>query len=179
MAKVSRTDLIFLMLYAPDRPGAKPAQELKGITRLEKLLFLWQQEGPIRKISEDEYEFEPHNFGPFSKDIYDDVALLTNAGFIEERIQLWGASTDYVEARDVIGADEGSEPHEKIYRLTDKGKAVAEQLHKDIPPQASKELVAIKQRYVRLSLTQLIRYVYRKYPDLTHKSKLKHLQPSR
>lgn len=177
MSKVSRTDLIFLMLYATDRPSGKPAPELRGITRLEKLLYLWQQEGPIRKISEDKYEFEPHNFGPFSKDIYDDVALLATAGFIEERIEPWEASTDYVEARDVIGADEALGPHEKIYKLTDEGKAVAEQLLKNVPSQAWKELVTIKQRYVKLSLTQLIRYVYRKYPELTHKSKLKHLQP--
>ena len=91
------------MLYAPDKPGGKPAPELRGITRLEKLLYLWQQEVPIRRISDDEYEFEPHNFGPFSKDIYDDTSLLSNAGFIAERVEPWSSSTDYVEARDVIG----------------------------------------------------------------------------
>lgn len=178
MAKVNRTDLIFLLLYAPEKPGGKPAPELHGVTRLEKLLYLWQQEGPIRQISDSEYEFEPHNFGPFSKDIYDDVDLLTSATLVQERVVSWGASTDYVEARDVIGDDDSGEPQERIFKLTDRGKAVAEQLLRDVPPKAWKELVEIKQRYTGLSLTQLIRYVYRKYPELTHKSKLKHLQPS-
>jgi len=178
MAKVNRTDLIFLMLYAPNKPGGQPAPELRGITRLEKLLYLWQQEGPIRQISEDEYEFEPHNFGPFSKDIYDDTSLLSSAEFITERVEPWSSSTDYVEARDVIGLEGEMEPHERIFKLTDKGRAVAEQLLKQIPPETWRGLATIKQRYVGLSLTQLIRYVYRRYPELTRRTKLKHLQPS-
>ena len=93
-------------------------------------------------------------------------------------MQAWRSSTDYVEARDVIGTEGTLEPYEKIFTLTDRGEAVAEQLLKEIPAKAWKDLVAIKQRYVSLPLTQLIRYVYRKYPELTQKSKLKHLQAS-
>lgn len=178
MATVSRTDLIFLILYAPDRPGGRKAPELRGITRLEKLLYLWQREGPTRRISEDTYQFEPHNFGPFSKEIYDDVALLTSSDLLEERVEPWGAATDYVEARDVIGDDDETQPHERVFRLTDEGVAVAAELRKRVADQEWKKLVAIKQRYVRLSLTQLIRYVYRKYPEDAGKSKIRHLLPS-
>ena len=54
---------------------------LNGVTRLEKLLFLLQNETSFEGVA-DFYKFKAYNFGPFSKEVYESVDFLEGCGFI-------------------------------------------------------------------------------------------------
>lgn len=65
VAEVEVDDAIVLLLGAPsDR--SKTADRIEGITRLEKLLFLLNQEADVSDLLTEDPEFHSHNFGQFS-----------------------------------------------------------------------------------------------------------------
>lgn len=72
--KADKTDLMLLLLYAPDHTGLE-ARAMHGITRLEKLLFLLEMEGGLARLDE-RYQFEAYRFGPFSSEVYDVIEAL-------------------------------------------------------------------------------------------------------
>src|SRR5205085_8381093 len=78
--QLDREDVILLMLEANERILRKDA--LSGITRLEKLLFLLERETDFEGIATF-FEFEAHNFGPFSKEVYEAVEFLLGCDLIE------------------------------------------------------------------------------------------------
>jgi hypothetical protein len=75
-------DLILLLLEANERLLHKDA--ISGITRLEKLLFLLKNETDFEGIA-NFFIFEPHNFGPFSKQVYEAVDFLEGCELIQVR----------------------------------------------------------------------------------------------
>ncbi len=150
-------DLVLLLLAAPSPTGS-----LRGITRLEKLLYLVEQETDIPKLVSDRFEFMPYNYGPYSKAVYDSVDLLEQANLITEERTYEGAPLDEFEG--ASASDEELEGVERRFRLTDDGRDVAAFLASQHLAVAS-ALAEIKQRYGRMSLRQLIRYVYSHYPQ--------------
>ncbi len=71
-------DAIVLLLAAPSRLSTLKGQR-KGITRLEKLIFLLERETPVKEWMIEGADFRPHNFGPFSAKVYQAVDLLSAA----------------------------------------------------------------------------------------------------
>ncbi len=174
-------DIILLLLEANEILLGKHA--VGGVTRLEKLLFLLQRETNIEKI-DSFYEFTAHNYGPFSKEVYEALDFLEGFELIQvkERVH----SSYYTNVGEIlllqaISEEEVSETTtinsegvtEKLFLLTESGHKVAKKLRQTIEkrrPKDIEELNGIIRRYGKLPLNQLIRYVYHKYPEMTVKS---------
>ena len=174
-------DIILLLLEANETLLGK--HTVGGVTRLEKLLFLLQRETNIEKM-DSFYEFTAHNYGPFSKEVYEALDFLEGFELIQvkERVH----SSYYTNVGEIlllqaISEEEVSETTtinsegvtEKLFLLTESGHKVAKKLRQTIEkrrPKDIEELNGIIRRYGKLPLNQLIRYVYHKYPEMTVKS---------
>jgi len=162
-------DLILLLLGAPTAVGT--AQDrVNGITRLEKLLFLADQEQQVQRDVADPLVFEPYHYGPYSKKVYEAVELLEEAGLIGEERSIDDSTFDEAEEVESDVSEEG--PIERRFYLTDQGRAVAQLLLQQNPGTAA-ALSHVKDTYASMPLAQLIRYVYRKYEPFTVRSRIR------
>ena len=178
-------DIILLILQANRELLGKDA--LAGITRLEKLLFLLQNETDFEGIGTF-FEFSAHNFGPFSKEVYEATEFLEGCELIvirERTYPSYYANVGEEQLLEEISEDnsevdpqhteETATPSatERLFLLTDAGTTVAQKVRGAIMarrPQDIQQLNSIVIRYGTLPLNQLIRYVYRRYPAMTVKS---------
>jgi uncharacterized protein len=162
-------DLVLLLLAAPGRTD-HGRDRVNGMTRLEKLLFLAEQEKKIGHEVQNAFEFKAYDYGPYSKAVYDAVELLSEAGLINQERAFAGQPLDEME--EWAAGVEQREGLERRFTLTDRGKAVAELLasqHKKV----SDDLSDIKKRYGDWPLRQLLRYVYNTYPSYADESKIR------
>lgn len=151
-----------------------------------KMLFLFQKEGLSRfkkgtNVTEENfYEFFPWDFGPFSKQVYDDLTFLTLRGFIEaeqsEDEVLPEAAAEWREWMNFSSSesdtDEVDEYDEQLYRLTDKGLDFAKGLYSTLKEEQKHLLKAFKAQITKSTLRALLKYVYNKYPEFTTHSKI-------
>lgn len=83
--KLKSKDLILHLLMAT---GREPKEAIFGITRFQKMVFLFEKEiWPEFKFDKliPEYElpkFEPYHYGPFSEGVVSDIEFLVNLGFV-------------------------------------------------------------------------------------------------
>ena len=175
-------DVLLLLLYAKGASN-RLNEPIKGITRLEKLVYLLDQEGGFHKYISD-YQFEPYDFGPFSNELWDDLETLKDEslGLVETQKD---SSRYFIEISDEEKAleeekdfreDTGESSNEKkieIYELSERGKKVAEQLFSELTPEEQHVLENIKKKFNSMSLFELIRYVYLKYPKSIVYSKIR------
>lgn len=183
--RLARKDLLLLLLYSPGSSG-DIAEPIVGRTRLMKLLFLLQAEAPVDKLigAKRAYRFQAYHYGPFTKDVYDDLEFLENVGLITVSAKGEANSADQTEAEKVvedttIGEDQEETswlfPEER-FRLTDRGRQFVEsRLIPAVPPDFYDKIYGIKNRFASAALTSLLRYVYSAYPDFAKNSKLKDL----
>lgn len=81
--QLSKPELIALLLYAPgqtDRIG----EDVRGRTRLMKLVFLLVKEEGFDKIISEGATFKPFRYGPFDVEVYDAIEALKALGIVEE-----------------------------------------------------------------------------------------------
>jgi len=138
-----------LLLLDVDREHA-----VMGRTRLAKLLFLVQKEiletgklGPER----EGYEFRADRYGPFSDEIFDEIEFLSDEGLISR----------------------SGENENEAFQITDIGsKFVRERILTRSSPAAIEEVKRLRTRYGSLPLSQLLQFVYTKYPEYAVKSVL-------
>jgi uncharacterized protein len=133
------------LLLAVD--AAKP----KALTpiQLQKALFLIGQRMP-EAGGAGFYKFVPHNFGPFSKQIYDDIEDLKNEGLVDE-----------------IAVSGQNWPE---YRISVIGTERAQQVTKSIPPDALQYLEQLVNWVEAQSFKDLLQAVYKEYPTFAQKS---------
>ena len=152
------TDLAFLLCHYAD--------EVDGITRLQKLLFLLQEETEFTELYENvEIEFKPYKYGPFSEQVYDELELLINMGAIEE-----------VEADDAdrVRTSTDSRSHaNKRFLVTERGETIAEDVNRALDSDVQEEFEQVVEEYLDMELEDLLRYVYSQYPDYTTESEIK------
>ena len=185
--KINRKDLILLLLYAPGSSGEE-AEPIDGRTRLMKLLFLLQADQSIDKTLDPKrkYEFQPYHYGPFAKDVYDDLEFLENVGLVEVASKgIFASPADQNEGEKLIedtSIGEGNEEMEFVlkeerYKLTTRGIIfVKENLSpKEIPVHLLKSIRDLKLNFASQPLSSLLRYVYSNYPKYAEKSKIKDL----
>ena len=179
--QIDREDIVLLLLEANERILGR--DYLNGITRLEKLLFLLDRETDFEGIGEF-YQFEPHNFGPFSKEVYEAVEFLSACDLVDVREKTYSSVyTNSDEAKLLSEISEGPvsfelgqtdvEVTEKQFALTDDGRKVARIIRDAVRKKRKddvEQLDAITRRFGSMPLNQLIRYVYRQHPDMTVKS---------
>jgi uncharacterized protein YwgA len=163
------SDLILLLLVA-EGPEHAPVNRLNGVTRLEKLLFLLDKETNVQRGVDEPFRFRPYNYGPYSREVYEAVDLLEEAGLINEERVLEGHTLDEMEEAATAAIDK--EGIERRFSLTQNGLAVAKLLARR-HPEEFKEIGDIKKSYAGMPLRQLIRYVYNKYPKYAEESKIR------
>ncbi|MBC9988405.1 DUF4065 domain-containing protein [Haloferax sp. AS1] len=162
MAKIDEineeTDLAFLLFNYAD--------EVEGITRLQKLLFLLQEETEFKDVYENvEIEFKPYKYGPFSEQIYDELELLISMGAIRE-----------VEAEraDHLRDENDTRGHSnKRFVLTDRGRTIAKEVNRQLEDDLEGQFAEVISEHVDMDLEDLLRYVYQQYEEYTTESEIK------
>lgn len=140
------------LMYADDQ------EPVEGRTRLQKMVFLLQKELEKRgksKLIGLEYEFIPYDYGPFSKELYDDMDTMIDQEFVEDTEEpLSSGKVKYV--YEIKNAGE-----ELVDSQSEEGQEVTEIL------ELAEE---IKMEYNNELLSDLIEYVYSEYPDYAERS---------
>jgi hypothetical protein len=180
MTVTDRADVLLLLLFAPGKSG-QDAEPVRGRTRLVKLLYLLkrtlEEKGSRPLVDTDKfYQFYPYRFGPFTREVFDDLEFFRNLGIIR-------VAPDQSESADLVELAEANESNweppitdepeavkvdtynEVEVALTDKGREIARGLWDSLAQEHKNALVSIKREYGAVPLTQLLRYVYRKYPE--------------
>ena len=169
MTTIEIDDVIVLLLGAPTRNTGLQDQ-LQGITRLEKLIFLIERETSLNELIDEETGFRPYNFGPFSDVVYKAISYLSSYGLIDETASISDNTEDSWEQIEAIGAERYDPYVTRDFVLTDTGKRYYEALVRELPMDKLQEMSTFKDRFASLPLRQLVRYVYRRYPDMTEES---------
>ncbi len=150
------------------------------------MLFLFKKEAlgrfseGLEINSENFYEFFPWDFGPFSSQIYDDLAFFELRGFIEKteaeedtlpesaaEWEKWLAMTSEGDEAEL------SEYSEDTFCLSTKGMKWVAPVYESLSPQQKRLLKEFKSRTVSVPLKALLTYVYKNYEDQTGCSKIK------
>jgi len=183
-SQIGRRDLLLLLLGLGSK--SEVTEGLGGITRLQKYLYLLEQEEHLMPTGVG-FEFTPYKAGPYSSRLYDDLEFLENLGLIskklsaeateEEASEVELAFQDLVEPDQELaerGKPEADAFEEYRFKLTPDGAQKIETLLKGGRYQPVVDGVKrVKSRYGRYSLSDLLYYVYTKYPEMTTESEIK------
>ncbi len=143
--------LLPLALLALNEEG-----QIEGITRFQKLVFMAQME--IDDLQTRKYEFDSYKYGPFSKELYDDLDRLARNGYINRSVE-----------------KTGNENEKHIYSITEKGSDYIFQILERDSTQddlAVEDLRQLKEEYNDMPILQLIRLIYNQHPEYAKDSKL-------
>ena len=110
--------------------------------RLMKGMFLFQEEGDAPP--EVDYQFRPYDYGPFTREVYDDIEELTRRGLV-------------IESRD-----------RKSFRVTAAGRRCAEEAVLD--PEAVERLQQLRVELCDLSFRDVLKRVYEAHPESAARS---------
>lgn len=180
--KMLGADYLLLLLYLNDQ------EPIKGAVRLIKMMFLFNKqisETLKRKGLESEQlpSFIAYNYGPFSKDVYEQIELFTSIGFVSVRDistkEEMSGIDDVVETEFIDECYQGdselkTENNFWEYRITDVGKGFVEKkLLADLTDEQRGILEAFKRKITEMPIKQILYYVYTNYPDYTEKSLIK------
>jgi uncharacterized protein YwgA len=135
--------------------AADGAEPVEGRTRLQKLLFLIQMRADEMDMELfDMYDFIAYDYGPFSKNIYDDIEYLDQRGFLRETPKQ---------------LDDGVIKYD--YEITPKGKKY---LRSEV--EQSSDIIglinSVKSDFNDADLKNFIEYVYSEYPEYAENSVL-------
>lgn len=141
--------LLILALLAEKAKRASRAASEVLVTALMKYVFLLQMEGSAshRRL----YHFVPYHFGPFAKELYDDLKKLQHVGLVR------------VEA----------DPEEEKTKITLANSARIEEELSALPDDLKQDVATIIDTYGDLDHNALLNAVYEKYPTYASKSRLK------
>jgi len=144
--KISRENLLPLALLRASGGG------IQGKTRLQKLAFLLDEEELGDQF--DAYQFRKYDYGPFSKELLEDVESLEKKGLVEIRkSRTLGGNARY------------------DYRLTEDGEAVVKDLFdRDETSPILDDAKSTLSNYGDMPLRELIERVYQKYPEYKENS---------
>ena len=189
MPSIDRRSLVLLLLGV--RPDGTISEGLGGITRLQKFLYLLEKEENLT-TSANGFDFLAYKAGPYSSKLYDDLEFLENLGFLHSEVaaettpaeaaevdllsfdELMGDSSDSSSDDPADGMGAADAYDERRYVLTEDGKKKIEGL---IDSGEYEPVVMgirrIKSKFGNHSLSDLLYYVYTKYPEMTVESEIK------
>ena len=180
--RLNGEDYLLLLLYLNNK------QPIYGAVRLTKMMFLFEKEiAPVLRgiglNSENLPEFIAYNYGPFSKDVYEQIELFKGIKFIQ--VTNIKAEEEMAEVDDLEEAPFTDEIINHGYSLNSDGKYykyhilstgeryVKEAILPDITPEQESILSAFKKKITSLSPKQILKYVYTKYPEYAENSLIK------
>jgi hypothetical protein len=185
---ISRRDVELLLLGLAPEGGP---EGISGITRFQKLLFLLEQEERVIP-SGTGFDFSAYKAGPYSAQLYDDLEMLENLGFIETEVtaeateeeaaeidmldfeELMGDSAEDADGKGADGLGAADAYEERHFRLTDEGKKrVLQLLSRDEYKPVEGAIRRLRSKYGHYALSDLLYYVYTKYPEMTTESEIK------
>ena len=177
-------DALLLLLFLDNQTP------IDGAVRLTKMMFLFENEiAPVLKTKNIELdnlpEFFAYNYGPFSKDIYEQLELFSSIKFI--KINNLKAKEELVEVDDWQEQPFENETveSEKDAELDEDGKYFQYVIEKmgisfvkeRILPNVSNDIIQLltdfKKKINSLSPKAILKYVYTNYPDYTKNSVIK------
>jgi len=181
-------NLLLILLYLPG-VSSEVNEPINGRTRLTKMFFLFDKE-IYKKFDNFKItnmpEFFAYNYGPFSKDLLDDIRFFCNMGFINEESLEYDMtepekeeyckeiSNDDIGYGDDIDACKIGVLKEVQYTLTKKGERyVKENIIDEFSDEQIELLSQFKCKINELPLDAILEYVYNKYPESAEKSKIK------
>ena len=135
--KLSRSDWLLAVLNASELKQLSPVQ-------IQKLMFLLSEKAKSLVSRSNFYEFEPHNYGPFSKQVYDDLLVLQISGNV--RLIPESPSSAY-----------------RKYELTSAGEDFAESLITD--DKVTAYLSSLVSWVENKSFSDLLRSIYQLFPS--------------
>ena len=140
---LNKEDVLLVMLaLAPQGKELTPVQ-------IQKSLFLADEEAKGAFRDSSRYKFEPYDYGPFDKQVYADARALAAKGLVTIRTDPRGWST---------------------YAATPEGRqqgAVLGASLKDGPREMLGRIVTV---VAKLSFTELVSAIYKKYPRMRERS---------
>jgi uncharacterized protein len=114
--------------------------------RTTKGMFLFAQECPEAAV----YDFEPYDYGPFSRQLYSDLDSLVYEGLIR-RIET-GRTRN-------------------VFEVASRGSEFVKSILKEAPDKHLDCLKQIKRRVTSLNFTDLLSWIYGEYPEYAVNSK--------
>lgn len=141
---MQKQDWLLVYLSLP----SKSKMDLIDPIRIMKGLFLFKME--FKEELGDFYDYKPYFYGPCSFEIYSDLLSLQLEGLV----------------------DRCSQPLSRwsYYRLTEKGQEQASILIKDVSSELLTQLKTIKIKVTSLSFLDLLKEIYREYPEYAQNS---------
>lgn len=187
--QIGRRNLVLLLLGIG--ADGKLLSGEGGITRLQKLLFLLEQEQHLTP-TKDGFEFSAYKAGPYSSRLYDDLEFLENLDLIEGQVSAEATEPEAAEV-DLLDFDElisdtgdvsspqANDGHtaadayeERRFTITEAGKDRIKTLIESGKYEPIIDGIRkVKRKYGHYSLSDLLYYVYTKYPDMTTESEIK------
>ena len=182
MDKLTSKDFLLTLLYCPGIKE-KENEPIIGRTRLTKMIFLFEEELKkefFENLFNYKLDFEPYNFGPYSKELFDNLKFFLSIGLIDtEKTSIPISTAEKGEYE--YSLDDGltyedsdnteTENYELKYFLSKNGvKYVKDKVWGLLSEKQTKQLVEFKRKINTISLDSLLRYVYNKYEKYTTKS---------
>jgi len=189
MLKVSGKHILLLLLYSPGKT-AEFNEPITGRIRIVKMMFLFDKE--IKKSFFKDVdmelvsfpEFFPWNYGPFSRDVYNDIEFFINNGFIDTQLEAKEKTDmemdefeDWV--KDYLFDDEEElllpyVRNVECFQLKSKGVGfIKEKMYSQLSDNQKEIIIKFKERINKATPQAILRYTYLKYPEYTSKSKIK------
>jgi uncharacterized protein len=159
---LSKPELIALLLYVPGQQG-KIGEPIVGSTRLMKIIFLLFEEAKVKELKSTNNSFVAFRFGPYDSEVYDAIEALRILGLVESNKSQDSENSDETELK----TDD-----QTYFKLTDKGLARIQKMVDKISPELYKILSNYKATYGQKSLSEILQYVYNRYPDYAKRSEV-------
>jgi len=138
--KMDRRDLLLAALTPAAREPYTPVQ-------LQKMMFLIDREIPDL-VGGTHFRFEPYNYGPFDRAVYDELEALEAQGYVETMgVHTW-----------------------RNYRLTKAGQEFGEKILDSLPPEAQDYLRRVSEFVRSLSFRELVLAIYKAFPEMKENS---------
>lgn len=169
--KLDGPKLLVALLFADDSTGRK---EIRGLTRMEKLLFLIQEESLRRQL----YNYIAYDYGPWSEEIHDDLETLALRGVVEIRKESTRLPVEVADTQECLSNEDLDDSQVETtvvdtYSLTKQGEKAGQFIWNNISRADREAILDVKKKFNRESLLDLIRYVYEKHPDFASKSRIR------
>jgi len=186
--KLTNKHLLLMLLYSPGLSN-KVNEPIRGRTRLMKMIFLFKEELQKEFLKEKRNlefslpEFYPWHYGPFSKDVFNDLEFFRNNSYIID--QSTNEEKSNIEAEEyenwiddyLLGNEKEIEKYfvvEEYFKLTQKGEDwVKNKLFDNLTEKQKELLHDFKRKFNAAPLESIIRYTYLQYPQYTNASKIR------
>lgn len=158
-------ELMVLLLHAANQRGDSA---VRGMTRLQKLLFVIEQ-----KLA-SQSQFYAFNYGPFNEEVNDAARALEVAGFIRGGEPVASGPPSFQQMMAAVDERAGPEEDAKVieFALNDRGHEAAEALRQSSPSyeQLFQFVDSVRKDWDTGNLNELVDRVYETFPKYTEKS---------